>query len=97
MYSGHCPGERRKCLKKLNHVVTPWANWWVDLGMGRNASANGLPGIEILMPAGKEVKPVLIQQIPQFRMGIVRSGVFAGVLPCDMVTGRMNFERSLAD
>ena len=38
-------------------------DWFV--GLDGDATVNGLPGIEMLMPAGKEVKPVLIQERPQ--------------------------------
>ena len=57
---------------------------------GQNVAVNGLPGIEMLMPASIEVKPVIIQDSPQLHKAFVRSGSLFGVLGGDIVIGHMN-------
>ena len=52
-------------IEKLNDIVLPGRDRWIGLWVWRDATVNGLPGIEMLMPAGKEVKAVLIQERPQ--------------------------------
>jgi len=81
-------------VEELNDIVLPGGTRRVGLGVWKDAAVNGLPGIEMRMPASIEVKPVVIQDSPQIRKGNIRrawrfggvGGVFAG----DIVIGRMN-------